>query len=70
MFLCDIAFQQNTQSVRLLNYWLKCRELKSFFVREAHHKTIKLTHCKSAKQQIQKTKNKKQPVLGRMKTQP
>ena len=68
MFLCDIAFQQNTQRVRLLNYWLKCRELISFFVREAHYKTIKLTHCKSATNT--KNKNKKQPVLGRMKTQP
>ena len=48
VFFCDIVFQQSTQTVRLLNYWLKCRELISFFGREARDKTIKLTHCMSA----------------------
>ena len=48
VFFCDIVFQQSTQTVQLLNYWLKCRELISFFGREARGKTIKLTHCMSA----------------------
>ena len=48
VFFCDIVSQQSTQTVRLLNYWLECRELISFFGREARDKTIKLTHCMSA----------------------